>query len=189
MYESALYVILGLASTTTFVVALIFYHINIKSINFLSKCAEWCLFKRGFNKKMYNSVNAKIALVYVALVVEGYLFLIMFYILSYVSTIDYNDFYVELFGADTMEQENLFSYIFAFVIFTLGLRLIFEFIIIPIYMSNKQPQIYQTNVYTAQTEQQSGQTSITSETQIKFCSQCGTRYDAAKDNCPNCGMK
>lgn len=88
-----------------------------------------------------------------------------------------------------------------FVVVVLIIRLIYELIIIPIAIDSKQKQIYQQNIYAQQVNQsplntpytqqpiQPEQVSTAPETQFKFCSQCGTRYDAAKNNCPNCGMK
>lgn len=107
-------------------------------------------------------------------------------------------------------------YIVAYIVVVLIIRLIYELIIIPIAMNSKQKQTYQQGVYSQQINQsplntpysqtnyevpqnqnvtyiqqaiQPEQSPIASETQFKFCSQCGTRYDATEDNCPNCGMK
>lgn len=107
---------------------------------------------------------------------------------------------------------NIFQYVFIVIICVLIIRLIYEFIVIPISVSNSRVQVYQQNVYAGQANQnipytqqnytmpqnqtasyvqpqQPEQGSIAPESQFKFCSQCGTRYDAVEDNCPNCGMK
>lgn len=82
------------------------------------------------------------------------------------------------------------------------LRLVFEFIVIPIaqrprvpvqYQNQMQQPIQQMSVTTPNIQikpQDLGATNIAVETQaFVFCSQCGTKYNASAENCPKCGMK
>lgn len=117
------------------------------------------------------------------------------------------------FTIDIGEQ---ISAITAGIVTVLIVRLIYELIVIPIAINNKQKQMPQQSIYAQQANQPPLNTSYTQandevaqnqnvtytqqatqpeqmptepETQFIFCSQCGTRYNAAEVNCPNCGMK
>ena len=117
------------------------------------------------------------------------------------------------FTIDIGEQ---ISAIAAGIVTVLIVRLIYELIVIPIAINNKQKQMPQQSIYAQQANQPPLNTSYTQandevaqnqnvtytqqatqpeqmptepETQFIFCSQCGTRYNAAEVNCPNCGMK
>lgn len=108
------------------------------------------------------------------------------------------------------------SFIVEVIVTVLIVRLIYELIVIPIAINNKQKQMPQQSIYAQQANQPPLNTSYTQandevaqnqnvtytqqatqpeqmptepETQFIFCSQCGTRYNAAEVNCPNCGMK
>lgn len=158
-----------------------FIHTNYKKYTLFSTLNEMLMFRKMlFNKKMAYYAGKKIIISHLFIASTVFIYLIVIN----------NSIYIgDLFAAAVMG-----------LIFVLIIRLIYEFVVIPIVVNNGQAQAYQQNVYMQQTningldnispvQTTQKQESIAPENQFKFCSQCGTRYDMTKDNCPNCGMK
>lgn len=111
--------------------------------------------------------------------------------------------YAESYSIDMGDVLELIGVLFVGIgIWWLILRLVFEFIVIPIaqrprvpvqYQNQVQQPIQQMSVTTPNIQiipQDLGATNIAAETQtFVFCSQCGTKYNASAENCPKCGMK
>lgn len=222
------FIINATAILSTLLIMLLFFHVNYKKNSLFTTLNELFMFQKMlFNKKVSNCAGKKIIIshllfvsfVFIYLVTEAlYLSLYQLGIHQTTSTM-FSTMYPEYYTGDSIVSERIASIFITFilaVIFVLIIRLIYEFIVIPIALNNKRANMYQQNVYMQQvyqqpvntpytqqdyavppnqvtnissSEQQSELTSASSEIQFKFCSQCGTRYDASKDNCPNCGMK
>lgn len=182
------------------IITLIFIHCHFKKYEFLSKINDYLLFKKNFfNKKHYFPVENK--------TVISFFFLTGMDIVLFIMTC-----HVNIIHIGSILFDNILSiFIFLFII-EIIIRLIYEFLIIPhlykkqVYQSQVQDistQLYMQNTQFTQQpvhdmQQQSvnnanimnNQTIFASEEQsFKFCSQCGTRYDATKNTCPNCGLK
>lgn len=169
----------------------IFVHMNYRKYAVFTMINELLTFKKMiFNKKKANCAGKKTTV--------SFFFLINILIFLYSPDIfDLEDNFLEIAGS-----------IFAIIILILILRLIYEFVVIPISVSNHgTANAYQQNTYmqmqpplqqnysVTQNEinihnqpQQISTNQIPTETSFQFCSQCGTRYNASESKCPNCGM-
>ena len=194
-------------------IVLFFIHANYKKYMLFSTLNEFLMFiKMIINKKMTNCAGKKIIISYLFITSVGFIYVI---VISVYARFWWGGMKGGLYSYDEnqsldLDIQEIFIGVFMALIFVLIIRLIYEFIVIPIAVSNRQTQVYQQNVSmqqinqqpvqptninglnnvpTIQTGQQFGQAPIAPESQFKFCSQCGTRYDVAEDKCPNCGMK
>lgn len=190
---------LNLVSYTTTIssiilIMLLFFHVNYKKNTLLTTLNELFMFKKLLlNKKVSNCAGKRIIISH--LLFASFTFLNTVVSKIYVSVCLYgtsqgilDSMGYEIYTTTDVITDISIGFIQA-VILVLIVRLIYEFIVIPIALNNNRANMYQQNVYMQQVYQQPEKASTASEIQFKFCSQCGTRYDAAKDNCPNCGMK
>lgn len=165
-----------------------FIHINYKKYSLISRLNEVMLFKKMiFNKKLGIRVGKKITV--------SYFFLNAFFICGI-----YNVLLLFCIEEETFTPE----FLMFFLVFPIT-RLIYEFIVIPISISNNAAANYSQNTYvqsplqqdyaasrqtnTNNQSQQNAQDSLSIGDEFKFCSQCGTRYNASDSKCPNCGMQ
>lgn len=225
---------LNLVSYTTIIlsiiiIVLLFFHVNYKKNTLLTTLNELFMFKKLLlNKKVANCAGKKIIISHLLFVSFAFLNTVVGKIYVSVCLYGTSQGMLESIGSEIYTTTDVIQDIFIgfiqAVILVLIIRLIYEFIVIPIALNNNRANMYQQNIYMQQAyqqsvntpykqqdyavppnqmtnisgsdnaspiqaEQQSNQTSTSPEIHFKFCSQCGTRYDATEDNCPNCGMK
>lgn len=176
------------------ILAFVFIHLNYKKYPVFSTLNEIMLFKKMiFNKKFQNCAGKKTTVSF---------FVIILTIINFIYTL------IILYTSGLEDFEDVsFSVIIGNavllpIILLLITRLIYEFVIIPIAVSNNGTTNQQQITYVQQQNyvvpnqvnvdnqsQQAVQNPVTSDIQFKFCSQCGTRYNASDGKCPNCGMQ
>lgn len=129
-----------------------------------------------FNKKLVNRANKGTIISYVALC--SFIFSYLFY--CYI-------------GALLDEYDNIVGSIKVVLVFLLIVRLIYEFVVIPLTLYNQPTHMsYTQQGYSSQEagnmpQQPHMPGSI--DPAFKFCSQCGTKYNATDAHCPKCGMQ
>lgn len=190
-------------------IMLLFFHVNYKKNTLLTTLNELFMFKKLLlNKKVANCAGKKIIISHLLFVSFAFLNTVVGKIYVSICLYGTSQGMLESIGSEIYTTTDVIQDIFIgfiqAVILVLIIRLIYEFIVIPIVLNNNQANMYHQNIYMQQTyqqpismpytqqeqvEQQSNQTSTSPEIHFKFCSQCGTQYDATEDNCPNCGMK
>lgn len=186
MNNLIIYLIIILLPTT---LSFVFIHMNYKKYPVITKLNEIMLFKKMlFNKKIDNCAGEKTTVSFFFLIV-GYTFFIIVGILY------------ALLDSAGIDVGALLISLFIYPI----IRLIYEYVVIPNTMSNNETVNYSQNAYVQHPLQQSNVTSyqtdintqsqqtvqnpLPTDNQFKFCSQCGTCYNASDNNCPNCGMQ
>lgn len=169
------------------ILTLLFNYSNFKKSNFLTAINDFLLFKKYlFNKKMSVAVNKVIVLTYF------FLFAALF--------ISFSDctLYSMYFPDYEMDIEKIFAFLllaFIYLLVVLVIRLIYEFLIIPIWYQQKVQNVNVPYVQQPINNAPMNNTVVQNQmpingavnTEYKFCSQCGTRYSITESNCPNCG--
>lgn len=173
----------------------IFIHINYKKYPVFTALNDMMMFKKMlFNKKMENCAGKKTTL--------------SFFFLTFCTIFLFNDIVALYFLAISANERSATSFSLKLLVIIMPFvqilvtRLIYEFVIIPIAISNNGTTNQQQITYVQQQNyvvpnqvnvdnqsQQAVQNPVTPDNQFKFCSQCGTRYNASDGKCPNCGMQ
>lgn len=188
----------------TIIPTFFFIHFNYKKYSIFSTLNDFIMFKKMvFNKRCANCSGKKITLSYFFLIAFSIIYLYLCMLDDFIY--DYDDF--DVFDNVYSDLMSLIFLIVFFIIFMLILRLVYEFIVIPISIFvYEKTNMYQQNAYAQSSLQQyhvvaqSGKNAysqsqqptnnpISTESQFRFCTQCGTRYNESNGKCPNCGMK
>lgn len=169
-------ILVGIPITALF--TLLFIHAHYQKYSLFSFLDNFLQFRiMLFKKELANQANKGTIIIYVALC--SY---ICSYFLEYALADIYNRYYNSILG-----------YFIGLLVFLFILRLIYEFIVIPCTVKNRPTHMsYTQQGYSSQEtgnmpQQPHMPGSI--DPAFKFCSQCGTKYNATDAHCPKCGMQ
>lgn len=161
----------------TVIPTVLFTHAFVKKNHYVSIIGDYLTFRKFFFNKKWaiQPLDSKVIISFNAIIS----FLFSFLGVLYIFAISIEN---EL-GDELLPQ--LLKVVFVILLIIVVVRLVYEFIIIPVFCTSRQPQYTMyyskpTNTNIKQSQSNGG---------IIFCSQCGTCYNATENNCPSCGKR
>ena len=166
----------------TIILTVLLTHVFVKKIHFMSLVGDYLVFRKFFlNKKqeLQPQVGSKVVISFNAIIS----FLFSLSSMMYVSALAVMD---EL-GNESVNEVflRLLKVMFVMLLIMVAVRLVYEFVVIPIFCTSGQPQYYMHNNQPMNTNMGLPQ----NNGEFKFCTQCGTRYHVTESICPKCGKR